>query len=411
MSRIASPALALLAGALLAHAAPAAAVGIGVTIASGDINRDGFEDVVALEPDTSRLDLLMADGQGGFSLTTQDYPDIGAMSSVALADVDGDGWLDVIISDQADGAAGVRVLHNQQDGSFAADVSYPTRTDAGPGPVSVTAADVNGDGFQDLITANGASGTLSVLINDGDGTFAAPVVYDAGTQPTSVTVADMNGDSFPDLVVTDTAGDSVLILLNDGSGGFAAPLVQPVGAGPVAVSVTDVDGDGHADVLVANRDDNTAGVLLGLGDGSFVAPVFYPTGDQPGWIAAEDLDGDGRPDLVTDNYRDGSISLFPNQGSGGFGDPQQLFPDYGSYDTVVMDVGGKPALVSANVPAGVVVTTPGAAAVKGGSGGKPPKSTVHQIGGAHDPQSSTGGGMLDLFSLVLLAALGLFRRR
>ncbi len=410
MPRFPGLALALLAGALLLHSAPAAAVGIGVTIASGDMNDDGLQDVVTLSPDSSQVNLLLTDGQGDFTVTSQDYPDIGDMSSLALADVNGDGWLDVIISDQSDGASGVRVLLNKMDGTFAADVAYPLRADAGPGAVSLTAADVNGDGFPDIVTANGMAGTISVLLNEGDGTFAAPVTYPAGIQPTSVMVADMNGDGFPDLVVTDTAGDSVLVLLNDGSGVFAAPLTQAVGAGPVAVSITDVDGDGRPDVLVANRDDDTAGVLLGLGDGSFGPPTFYATGNQPGWITAEDLDGDGRPDIVTDNYSDGSISLFANHGAGGFGSQHQLFPDYGSYDTVVMTVGGKRQLVSTNLPAGVVVVTPTATAVQSG-GGKPPKSTVHHIAGAHDPQSSNGGsGALDAFSLLLLGAL-LARRR
>jgi hypothetical protein len=222
-----------------------------------------------------------------------------------------------------------------------------------------------------------------------------------------VAVADLNGDGFPDLVVVDSAGNSVQVLLNDGDGTFATPLPETVGAMPVSVSLADLDGDGHLDIVVADQGDNTAAVLLGVGDGSFGAAQFYNTGSRPGWVAAQDLNGDGKPDLVTDNYNDGSVSLFANDGGGGFGAQQQLFPDYGSYDTLVMSIGGTTQVVSPNVQAGQVQVTSASEAVQSGNKAK---STVHHISGAHDPQSSSGGGALDALSLLLLSVLGLRRR-
>ena len=396
-------------GALCCQPTLAAAPAPGVTIATADINGDGIPDLVTLVPGNSEVDVVTVDAQGSFTLVSpQIFPDISQMSSLALADVNNDGIADVIVSDASSSSTGVRVLLNDGDGNLAADVSYPTESSAGAGPVSVILADVNGDGWVDIITANGRDGSISVLLNNGDGTFAAPVSYLAGTDPVAAAVADMNGDGFPDLVVVDSAGDAVQVLLNDGDSTFAAALPQSVGAGPVSVILSDIDGDGRQDVVVVDQDENTAGVLLGHGDGSFDAPLFYKTGAEPGWVTAQDLNGDGKPDLVTANYSDGSVSVFTNSGGGSFVAGQTLFPAYGSYDTMVMTVGGTQQVVSTNVPAGAVVLTPGANVTQ--SGGNAPKSTVHRISGVHDPQTSNGSGALDGLSLLLLSLLWFCRQ-
>ena len=396
--------LALLSGALLCSAAPAFALGPGATVATGDMDGDGIPDIVALEPDQSRVDIIKVDAQGEFTLLpSHAFAGISGMTSIAIADVNGDGAQDVVVSD----GSGVHVLLNDGHGVLTADASYPSGAGSGAGPVSVTAADLDGDGFPDLITANGSDGSVSILRNNGDGTFAAPVSCPAGADPVAVAVADMNGDGFPDLIAADLGANSVQVLLNDGHGGFAARPAQGVGAAPVAVAISDVDGDGRSDVVVVDRDDDTAGVLIGHGDGSFEAARFVSTGAQPGWLTAQDLDGDGRPDLVTANYKDGSVSVFTNTGSG-FSVANTVFPAYGSYDTVVMRIGGKPQLVSTNVPAGTVVVIPAGAASQGG--GNPPGNGVHHIKGAQNPQSSGGGGGLGLCGLTLLGIAALRRR-
>jgi hypothetical protein len=400
----------LIMGASLCYAAPACALAPGTTIATADMNDDGIPDLVVISPQDCTVDVITVDADGNFTLLTpQIFSDITQMSSIAIADVNGDGIPDVIITDASGSAAGVRILSNDGHGGLTADVGYASEPTSGSGPASVTVADINGDGFPDLITANGSDGTVSVLLNNRDGTFAAPVSYPAGTYAVTVAVADLNGDGLPDLAVTDAGTNSVQVLLNDGQGGFGAALPQGVGAHPVALVLNDLNGDGKTDIVVADRDDNTVAVLLGNGDGSFGAATFIKTGAQPGWVDASDLSGDGRPDLVTANYSDGSVSVFANTGHGEFVATQRVFPAYGSYDTVIMDVAGKRQLVSANVPAGAVVVTPASVdtQVKGVT---PPVSTTHKIQGAHDPQSSSGSGPLDLFSLVLLCVLGLARR-
>jgi len=409
MCRVSGTFVTLLLGVSLCYAAPVLALGPGVTIATADMNGDGIPDLVELSISDSTVNVVTVDAEGNFALLPpQSFTDITQMSSVAIADLNGDGIPDVIISDGSGPAVGVRVLLNDGHGDLAADVSYPSETGTGAGPVSVTVADINGDGKPDLVTANGSDGTVSVLINNGDGSFAAPVTYAAGKDPVAVAVGDVNGDGLRDLVVADSAGNSVQILLNDGAGGFAAPVATLDGSAPVAVILADVNGDGHPDIVVADQGDNKVAILIGVGDGTFATPVFYGTGPEPGWIAAQDLGGDGRLDLVTANYSDGSVSVFANTGHGDFVPTQRVYPAYGSYDTVIMDMAGKPQLISANVSAGAVVVTQASVTTK--TGGSPPPSVTRKIQGAQDPQSSTGSGAIGFLSLLLLGVLGLSRR-
>jgi FG-GAP-like repeat len=400
---------ALLAGAALFHAAPAAA-DVGVSVAVGDLNGDGLDDIVNIDA-VGAINVILCNPDGSFSMTTYTPGDLSAPSSVAVADVNGDGWPDVIVTDASDATTGVHVLFNNGDGTLATAVVYPSGEDGTPGPQAVVVADANGDGLPDIVTANGTADAVSILPNAGGGAFGAPQQYPTGTSAVAIAAADVNGDGWQDIVTTNLGDDSVAVLLNNGDGTFAAPVEQTVGSGPVSVSLVDVNGDGHPDAVVANQNDNTASVLLGNGDGTFAAPKSYPTGLRPSWITAQDLNGDGLPEIVTDNYNDGSVSLFANNGDGTFAPQQQIYPNYGSDNTVVMRVNRSrsPAVVSVDLQVSSVVVT-ATPAIKGKSVKNQPKPGVYRVSGAKVSSDSGHGGTFDGMSLLLLGAF-LARRR
>jgi hypothetical protein len=264
-------------------------------------------------------------------------------TSVAVADVNGDGKPDLLLTNYG---SGVAVLLGNGDGTFQAAVNY------GAGTNFVAVGDVNGDGKPDLVVAGGGEGSVSVLLGNGDGTFQAAVSYGSGGyEATSVAVADVDGDGKPDLLVANSCagppdaldiceeGGSVGVLRGNGDGTFQSAVNYSSGAATfdtMSLAVADVNGDGKPDLLVANDcitdsdyppcTNDTVGVLLGNGDGTFQAVVSYGAGGSfTHSVAVADVDGDGKPDLVvadecvnSSNCYNGIVGVLLGNGDGTF---------------------------------------------------------------------------------------------
>lgn len=250
-------------------------------------------------------------GAGSFAVHA-DYPAGDGPSSVFAADLDGDDYLDLAVTNYDDST--VSVLINNGDGSFAPPVDYR----ANDAPNSVFAADFTGDGLVDLAIPNYESNYVSVLQNDGGGVFSTRSTPQAGSSPASVFGADFDGDGYLDLAVGNSASRDVSVLINQANGTFALSSNYPVNGDPWSISAADLDSDGDLDLATTNQDCNSVSILLNNGDGTFAWHADVAVGSFPTSVFAADLDGDGYSDLATADQIADSISFLLNAGCGCF---------------------------------------------------------------------------------------------
>ena len=293
------------------------------SITNADINGDGKLDVIVAnnyyEGSVSVLKNTSFTGAIGFAnkvnFVTGDFP-----SSLASADIDGDGLADLItVSDRYEGVSVLRNTSNGGNLSFAEKIDFP-----GYSQSSVTTSDINGDGKLDLIVANQNSDTVSVLLNtstSGKVSFADKVDTGVGDSPVSVTAADVAGDSQPDLIVANSESDTVSVLINTSGGGMTsfAQVVYATGDSPSSVTAADVDGNGRADIIVTNQNSDTVSVLKNtatVGAVGFADKIDFATGDQPISVTSADVNSDGKTDLIVANYYDDTVSVLLNTGVG-----------------------------------------------------------------------------------------------
>ncbi len=310
-----------------------------ISISVADVNGDGKLDLLVVNAcadsgscATSSVGVLLENGDGTFQ-TVQTY-NLGDnyASSIAVADVNGDGKPDLLVAnycaslglcgaDDQPGSVGVSLGNG--DGTFQTAQTYDSGSYYAS---SIAVADVNGDGKIDLLVANCGPGcyagyglgVASVLLGNGDGTFQAAQTYNTGGYSArTIAVGDIKGDGKPDILVVNeynsyyeegTASGVLLgVLLGNGDGTFqAAQGVTPFGTEALVYGQTasaDFNGDGRLDVAAGEL----GALLLGNGDGTFQpALVLGAIGEG---TAVGDFNGDGKPDLVVANGDSGLMIL------------------------------------------------------------------------------------------------------
>lgn len=220
-----------------------------VDLAVGDLNGDGKPDLAITTYSGTRI--YVCNGDGTFQFAGS-YGAPQPLRNVVLADLDGDGKLDMIV-----GGGGVNVFKGNGDATFQTNVNYP-----GSGYVNVLAAvDLNGDGKVDVVVGSQQFSGVSVFLNLGNGTLGGATTYDAEWVPSAILPKDVDGDGKPDVVVAGEYGFS--ILLGNGDGTLQPARSCIAGTRPRGVAAGDFDGDGRQDLAVTSA----SGTSIVLGEG------------------------------------------------------------------------------------------------------------------------------------------------
>ncbi|CAF1210047.1 unnamed protein product [Adineta ricciae] len=221
-------------------------------IASGDFNKDGQLDITVANSNANIIGIFLACGREPFaSITEYSIGDGLQPKSVALSDLDHDGWLDIVIANY--GANNIGILMGLGGATFSPMVTYSTGVDSSP--YSLAIGDFSRDNHSDIVVSNWESDNIAIFYGNGNGTFVLAAFYSTGTgsQPSTVTIGDLNGDYNLDVVVANSGTSHIFMLYGYGNGTFGDEVSYPLGyeSAPYSVALTDLNQDRKIDMVVA----------------------------------------------------------------------------------------------------------------------------------------------------------------
>ena len=318
------------------------------SVALADVNQDGNLDLLTANTNAASVSVRLGDGAGNFTGTTE----VGVGSNpiqLVLADVNRDGRVDLLTVNTGSGTVSVRLGDGAGNFTGTTEVSV-----GGSNQQGLAVADVNLDGRLDLLATNQGSATVSVRLGDGIGGFSGTTEVSVLSAPQGVTVADINLDGLPDLLATSLGSGAVSYRVGDGLGGFTGSTnynAGGLGHLPRRVFARDINLDGKPDIITANLNSNNISVRVSNGVASYNPLVTFSMGNDPSFgLAISDINLDGKPDVLTANQGSNTVSFRLGDGLGSFGAEQILAVGASPRDIVAADVNqdGKPDLLVTN---------------------------------------------------------------
>ena len=292
-----------------------------------DLNQDGHADFVVADSNNDNVIVFFGNGDGTFG--SHSTYSMGLQSSptwVAIANMNNDGWVDLIVANHGTDRLGI--LYGYDYATFTLHQTYSTGNNSYLKFVSV--ADMNNDNRLDIVVVNRNADNIGIFFGDGNGSFPTQITYSTGTQsfPSAMTINDLNKDSYSDIIVGNDGTDSIGIILADGKGAFRPMITYPIGpySTPSFIIVGDVNNDDELDVIVADETENNVGIFLGLGNGSLSVITTYFTGfySRPCSIALADFNNDSYLDMVVAHLGMDTIGVSQGYGDGNFA-PETTF--------------------------------------------------------------------------------------
>jgi hypothetical protein len=322
-------------------------------IATADFDRDGVHDVAVTNSTSEKVSVLFGSRGAGIFSSVIDIEVGRVLRGIAAADLNQDLIPDIAVVDAIDSR--VFVIAGNGNGTF----RRPSNAQVGLRPLDVAVGNFDGTNGNDLVTISEATGKATVLINQGGNRGFSPLLSLAtGASPKRIEAADLNADGFDDIITINSGtapADSVSVLLNTGVGAsFDIGTNFVVNRGPVDMAITDVNNDGAPDILVLNagqsgtanqfsvsvlinRTQMQGGRLIGTGFFDILTPVIVPcprtigginVDCSPNFMAAGDLNNDGNVDFAVTFFTRaqnggpistaGLVEAFQGHGDGSF---------------------------------------------------------------------------------------------
>ena len=291
-----------------------------VSVFAADIDGDGDMDAISAPYFTGkdRVDWYENNGARPPLFTAHTISTVALdVLSVYAADVDGDGDIDVLSASETDN----KIAWYENNGGSPPAWTARTISTAASGAASVFAADVDGDGDTDVLSASHDDNKIAWYENNGGSppAWTARTISTAASAARSVAAADVDGDGDTD-VLSASVGDNKIAWYENNRGSppaWTARTISTTAVQAISVASADVDGDGDTDVLSASRGDDKIAWYENNGGSppAWTAHTISTAADLASSVAAADVDGDGDTDVLSASFFDNKIAWYENDGA------------------------------------------------------------------------------------------------